>query len=39
MGQMMMYTPCILKELQVFKIIIIYAFLVKFIDNEKIRGR
>jgi hypothetical protein len=26
MGQMMMYTPYMLRELRVFKIIIIYAF-------------
>jgi hypothetical protein len=32
---MMMCTPCISRELLVFKIIIIYVFFVEFIDNEK----
>jgi hypothetical protein len=36
MGQMMMCTSCISRQLWVFKIIIIYAFFVEFIDNEKI---
>jgi hypothetical protein len=35
MGQMMMCTPCISRELLVFKIIIIYVFFVEFIDNGK----
>jgi hypothetical protein len=34
----MMCTPCMLRELHVFKIIIIYAFFIEFIGNEKIRG-
>jgi hypothetical protein len=34
MSQMLMCTSCMLRELQVFKIIIIYPFL-EFIDNEK----
>jgi hypothetical protein len=29
-------TSCISKELWVFKIIIIYAFFIKFIDNKKL---
>jgi hypothetical protein len=32
---MIMCIPCMLRELHVFKIIIIYAFFVEFIDNEK----
>jgi hypothetical protein len=36
MGQMMMCTPYMLRELQVFKIIIIYVFFVEFIDNKKL---
>jgi hypothetical protein len=36
MAQMMMCTPCILRKLQVFKIIIIYAIFIKFIDNKKL---
>jgi hypothetical protein len=35
MGQMMMCTPCMSREMHVFKIIIIYAFFIEFIDNEK----
>jgi hypothetical protein len=34
MRQIMMCTPCISKELWVFKIIIIYTIFVEFIDNE-----
>jgi hypothetical protein len=33
---MMMCTPCISIELWVFKIIIIYAIFLEFIDSEKI---
>jgi hypothetical protein len=36
MRPIMMCTPCISRELRVFKIIIIYAFFLEFIDNEKI---
>jgi hypothetical protein len=32
---MMMCISCMLRELCVFKIIIIYTFLVEFIDNKK----
>jgi hypothetical protein len=31
----MMCTPCMSRELRVFKIIIIYVFYIEFIDNEK----
>jgi hypothetical protein len=34
-----MCTYCMLRELRVFKIIIIYVFFVEFIDNEKFDGR
>jgi hypothetical protein len=30
-----MCTPCMLRELRIFKIIIIYIFFLEFIDNEK----
>jgi hypothetical protein len=33
----MMCTLCISRELQVFKIIIIYVFFIEFIDNKKVR--
>jgi hypothetical protein len=36
MEQMIMCTRCILRELQVFKIIIIYAIFIEFIDNKKL---
>jgi hypothetical protein len=36
MEQMMMCTPCMSRELKVFKIIIIYAIFVEFIDNKKL---
>jgi hypothetical protein len=36
MRQMMMCTPYMSKELRVFKIIIIYAFFIEFIDNKKL---
>jgi hypothetical protein len=37
MGQILMCTPCMLRELREFKIIIIYViFFVEFIDNKKI---
>jgi hypothetical protein len=39
MKQMMMCTPFISRELRVFKIIIIFAFFIEFVDNLKIRGR
>jgi hypothetical protein len=32
----MMYTSCMVRELQVFKIIIIYNFFIEFIDNKKL---
>jgi hypothetical protein len=35
---MMMSTSYMSRELGVFKIIIIYAFFIEFIDNKKIRG-
>jgi hypothetical protein len=35
MRQMMMCTPCMSRELWVFKIIIIYVFYIEFIDTEK----
>jgi hypothetical protein len=35
MRHMMMCTPYMSRELWVFEIIIIYAFFVEFIDNEK----
>ncbi len=35
MVQMMMCTPDMLRELRVFKIIIIYAIFIEFIDKEK----
>jgi hypothetical protein len=34
----MMFIYCMLKELYVFKIIIIYVIFIEFIDNKKIRG-
>jgi hypothetical protein len=34
MGHMMMCIPCMLRELCVFNIIIIYTFFIEFIDNE-----
>jgi hypothetical protein len=33
---MMMCTPYMSRELQVFKIIIIYVFFIEFIDNKKL---
>jgi hypothetical protein len=37
MEKMMMYTPSMLRELWIFKIILIYVnFFLEFIDNEKI---
>jgi hypothetical protein len=37
MRQMMMCTHCISRELQIFKIIIIYIFFIEFINNKKFR--
>jgi hypothetical protein len=36
MRQMMMCRPCMLKELRVFKIIIIYVIFCRIIGNEKL---
>jgi hypothetical protein len=35
-GKVMMCTSCMLRELQVFKIIIIYTFFIWFINNKKL---
>jgi uncharacterized membrane protein len=36
---MMMCIYCMVRELYIFKIIIIYVFFIEFIDNEKNIGR
>jgi hypothetical protein len=39
MKQVMMCTPFMSRELWIFKVIIIFAFFIEFIDNLKIKGR
>jgi hypothetical protein len=38
MRQMIICISCMSRELQIFKIIIIYVIFLEFIDNEKIKG-